>query len=64
MEKIVMLRNSPKYGFQKGDEFPVLRDINGRCVIITSDNEPNLVWSEDKARSYGSLSGEPQMGGC
>ena len=63
MEKIVMLRNSPKYGFQKGDEFPVLRDINDRCVMIRGDDEPNLVWPEEKAVSYGSLSGEPQLGG-
>ena len=62
MEKIVMFKNSPRHGFKKGDAFPVLRDINGRCVIIRDEGEPNLVWSEDKARIYGSLSGEPQLG--
>ena len=61
MEKITMWKNSKKYGFKEGEEFDVLRDINGRCVLITSEGKPNLVWSEDKARSYGLLEGEPQM---
>ena len=62
MEKITMFRNSKKYGFKAGDTFPVLRDINGRCVIITEEGKPNIIWSEDKARSYGRLTGETQMG--
>ena len=61
MEKIEMFRNSKKYGFKAGDTFPVLRDINGRCVVITAEDKPNIIWSEGKARSYGRLSGEPQM---
>ena len=61
MEKITMHKNSPKYGFRKGDEFMVKRDINGMCVIITDEDKPNLVWTEDKAQNYGRLTGEPQL---
>ena len=62
MEKIEMFKNSKKYGFKVGDAFPVLRDINGRCVVITAEDKPNIIWSEEMALNYGRLSGEPQMG--
>ena len=61
MEKITMLRNSKTYGFKKGDEFMVKRDINGRCVVIMPEDRPNLSWSEERARCYGMLTGEPQL---
>lgn len=62
MERITMWKNSKKYGFKEGEEFMVKRDINGMCVIIMPDgNKPNLVWTEDRARSYGLLEGEPQL---
>lgn len=62
MEKIKMVKNSPKYGFKKGDEFVVKRNIMGECVIIMKDEHtPNLIWSEKKAKSYGVLTGKPQL---
>ena len=56
-----MFKNSKKYGFRSGDSFPVLRDINGRCVVITEEGKPNIVWSEGVALNYGRLTGEPQL---
>lgn len=63
MEKVKMIKNSKKYGFNKNDAFVVGRNIMGDCVIFRSpqDNIPNLVWSEAKVRNYGILSGEPQL---
>ena len=29
MERVKMVKNSPKYGFKKGDEFVVKRNIMG-----------------------------------
>lgn len=47
MEKVKMTKNSPKYGFKKGDEFIVKRNIRNECVIIMDDkNTPNLILSE------------------
>lgn len=44
MERVKMVKNSPKYGFKKGDEFVVKRNIMGKCVIImTDENIPNLI---------------------
>ena len=60
MEKIIMRKNSPRYGFKKGDEFTVKRNINGKCVIIREDSY-NLIWDESKAKSYGELIGKPQL---
>ena len=63
MEKVKMVKNSPKYGFKKGEEFVVKRNIMGECVVIMEDeNIPNLIWSERKLRSYGILTGTPQLG--
>ena len=56
-----MLKNSPKYGFKKGDEFTVKRTIMGECVIVRLPDDMNLIWSEDKCRSYGKLIGKPQL---
>lgn len=62
MEKVKMIKNSPKYGFKKGDEFMVKRNIMGECVIIIPEERtPNLIWSETKVRNYGILTGEPQL---
>ncbi len=62
MEKVKMYKNSPKYGFKKGDEFMVKRTIMGECVIIrTHIDQMNLIWSEDKVKNYGILSGTPQL---
>ena len=62
MERVKMIKNSPKYGFKKGDEFVVKRNIMGECVIIMTDkNIPNLIWSENKVKSYGLLTGKPQL---
>lgn len=57
-----MTKNSPKYGFKKGDEFVVKRNIRNECVIIMDDEDiPNLILSEQKLRSYGTLTGTPQL---
>lgn len=62
MEKVKMTKNSPKYGFKKGDEFVVKRNIRNECVIIMDDkNTPNLILSEHKLRSYGTLTWIPQV---
>lgn len=62
MERITMNKNSKKYGFSKGDKFPVLRTIMMDCVVIRQPNATNIVWSERMARNYGTLSGVPQLG--
>lgn len=60
METVKMTKNSPKYGFKKGDEFTVKRTIMNECVIIMKDDHtPNLIWSEHKLKTYGTLTGEP-----
>lgn len=57
-----MTKNSPKYGFKKDDEFVVKRNIRNECVIIMDDEDiPNLILSEHKLRSYGALTGTPQL---
>lgn len=62
MERVKMVRNSPKYGFKKCDEFMVKRNIMGECVVIMPDEHtPNLVWSESKLKNYGILTGTPQV---
>ena len=62
MEKVKMTMNSPKYGFKKGDEFPVLRTIMGNCVSLKGENTPNIVMTEEKITRYGELSGTPELG--
>lgn len=62
MEKVKMTKNSPKYGFKKGDEFVVKRSIMNECVVIMDEHTPNLIWSERKLRTYGTLTGTPQLG--
>ena len=62
MEKVTMTKNSPKYGFKKGDEFVVQRNIRNECVIIMDDeNIPNLILSEHKLKNYGTLTWIPQV---
>ena len=62
MEKVKITKNSPKYGFKQGDEFVVKRNIRNECVIIMDDEDiPNLILSEQKLRSYGTLTGTPQL---
>ena len=61
METITIWKNSPRFGFKKGDVFPVKRDINGNCVIVMGEDKPNLVWTEKRALSYGNLAGEPKL---
>ncbi len=63
MEKVVMFKNSKKYGFNKGDTFSVLRNVLGDCVVINPMGI-NFILSEKKLRSYGKLTGTPQAGGC
>ena len=65
MEKFVSKRNSKKYGFNKGDEFSVLRTIMGECVLIVNDErKANIIMSENRLRYYGELTGIPALGGC
>ena len=65
MEKFISKRNSKKYGFNKGDEFSVLRTIMGECVLIVNDDhKPNIIMSENKVRYYGELIGDYAIGGC
>lgn len=61
MEKVKMTKNSPKYGFKKGDEFVVKRNIRNKCVVIMDEHIPNLILSERKLRNYGTLTGTPQL---
>ena len=48
MERVIMYKNSPKYGFKKGDSFVVKRTIMGDCVVIRNPDSPNLIWTENK----------------
>lgn len=61
MEKVTMTKNSPKYGFKKGDEFVVKRNIMNECVVIMDEHTPNLILSERRLRTYGTLTGTPQL---
>ncbi len=61
MEKVTMTKNSPKYGFKKGDEFVVKRNIRNECVVIMDEHTPNLILSEHKLRTYGTLTWIPQV---
>lgn len=64
MERFISKRNSKKYGFNKNDEFDILRNIMGECVLIVKDEcRPNIIMSENKLRYYGELIGKPVMGG-
>jgi len=63
MEKLTIMHSSRKYGLHKGDEFDVLRNINGECVLMMPEDIPNVVMSEAEAMIYGYLRGKPQMGG-
>lgn len=63
MEKVKMIKNSKKYGFKKGAEFIVKRNIMEECVIINSEEGcPNLIFSENKLKKYGVVTGQPQLG--
>lgn len=49
---------------EKGQEFPVLRNIKNECVLIRAElNEPNIIVEAKQLRKYGTLSGTPQLGG-
>ena len=61
MEKVKMTKNSPKYGFKKGDEFVVNRNIMNECVVIMDKHTPNLILSERKLKTYGTLTWIPQV---
>ena len=61
METFIAKKNSKKYNFFKEDSFSVYRSIMGECVVIRSAPEMNIIMSERKLRSYGSLSGEPYI---
>ena len=61
MEKVVMFKNSQKYGFVKGMKFDVVRNVMGECVVIVP-NGVNFIMSEKRLRSYGKLTGKPQLG--
>lgn len=61
MEKVTMTKNSTKYGFKKGDEFVVKRNIRNECVVIMDEHTPNLIWNERKLRTYGTLTWIPQV---
>ena len=60
MERVSMFKNSKKYGFNKGDNFTVLRNINYECVIIMKD-KPNVVIPENVLKRYGKLSGDAEI---
>ena len=63
MENVKITKNSKVYGFRVGDEFPVLRNIMGKCVVVRGEFVPNNVLSERKLCSYGALTGSPVLGG-
>lgn len=56
-----MTKNSPKYGFKKGDEFVVNRNIMNECVVIMDKHTPNLILSERKLKTHGTLTWIPQV---
>lgn len=56
-----MTKNSKKYGFEKGAKFNVLRNVSGECVVM-SPSGLNIIMSEKRLRSYGKLTGKPQIG--
>lgn len=56
-----MTKNSPKYGFKKGNKFVVKRNIMNKCVVIMDEHTPNLILSERELRNYGTLTGTPQL---
>ena len=62
MERIKMDKNSKKYDFRSGEEFPVKRTIMGEVVVIRQTVKPNIIMSEREARHYGKLTGTPQLG--
>lgn len=57
-------KHTEKREIKKGDKFPVLRDINGNCVlIINKERTPNIIAKEQELRKYGDLIGIPSYGG-
>ena len=62
MEQVVMFKNSNKYGFKKGDTFKVMRNVIGDCVVINYTGL-NFIMTEKRLRSYGTLTGKPEIGG-
>ena len=68
MEKFVC-KNDGRVGsfkeeIKKGQEFPVLRNIRGECVLIVKDDhKPNIIASEKELRNFGTLSGTLVLGG-
>ena len=61
MATITMKYNSQKYGFRKGDSFPVVLTIMGEIVVIRPKDQPNLIWSERRANYYGVINGTPKL---
>ena len=51
MEQVTMLKNSKKYGFNKGDTFVVKRTIMGECVVIVP-NGCNIIMSVRKLNTH------------
>ena len=63
MEQLIIRKSSKKYGFNKNDEFNVLRTIIGDCVLLVKDeHKPNIIMTERKVRYYGKLTGIPTIG--
>lgn len=53
-----------KKEIKKGEEFPVLRNIMGECVLIVKDEgKPNIIADAKELRKYGFLLGTPVLGG-
>lgn len=61
MEYVTMRKNSKKYGLTKGFTYPVLRNVNGECVVIINDGA-NVVMTAKRLMSYGTLVGVSQTG--
>lgn len=56
-----MQKNSKKYGFSKGDRFPVKLSIMGECVVIRQPPATNIVMSRRMLSNYGDIEGRPYV---
>lgn len=62
MEKLKINKDNEKLNLKEGEEYSVLRNIMGECVIIRK-NAINLILSEKETRRLGALTGAPALGG-
>lgn len=61
MEKVVIKKDVLAYGLKKNEEFVVKRNIMKKCVIIMSNDVPNIILSEKEIKKIGVLTGTPEL---